>query len=65
VVVEVAKFEVLSRTPSAYMGKDRKLVESTFVVYKDAEGRVGTIVIGKKAPTDADVEAEVKKRAAS
>jgi len=54
---------VVSRTPYAWVNEKRQLVESTFVVYKDKEGRVGTIVINKAAPTDTDVETEVKKRA--
>lgn len=58
----MAEFKVLSKTPYSYVGAERKLVESTFVVFKDAEGRVGTIVIRKAKPTDAEVAAEVKKR---
>ena len=44
------------------MNEKRELVASTFVVYKDAEGRVGTIVIAKAKPTDAEILAAVKKR---
>jgi len=53
---------VLSRTPYATVNEKRQLVESTFVVYKDKDGRVGTIVVYKAKPSDADVEAAVKKR---
>ena len=63
-MVNLAEFKTLSRTPYTWVNAERKLVESTFVVFKDAEGRVGTIVIRKAKPTDAEVEAEVKKRRA-
>jgi len=53
---------VISRTAYATVNEKRQLVESTFVVYKDKAGRVGTIVIDKAKPSDADVETEVKKR---
>jgi len=53
---------VLSKTPSTYMGADRKLVETTFVVYKDKEGRVGTIVVHKAKPSDAEILEAIKKR---
>jgi len=55
---------VLSKTPYAWINAKRDLVSSTFVVYRDKEGHVGTIVVPKKDPSDADIEAEVKKRAA-
>jgi len=56
---------VLSRTPYVTVSKDQKLEHTTFVVYRDKDGRVGTIVVGKASPSDADVEAEVKKRLAA
>jgi len=56
---------ILSKTPSAYMSLDRKLVETTFVVFKDKDGRVGTIVIHKAKPTDAEIADEIKKREAA
>jgi len=59
------EFKVLSRTPSAYVNEKRQLVESTFVVYQDKDGHVGTIVIPKAGPTDAEIEDAVKKRAAA
>jgi len=61
----IPEITVLSRTPYAWVNEKRELVQSTFVVYRDKEGRVGTIVVGKAKPTDADVEAEVKKRLAA
>ena len=59
----LAEFEVLSRTPYAWVNEKRELVASTFAVYRDAEGRVGTIVIPKAKPSDAEVLAAIKKRA--
>ena len=56
------EFEVLSRTPYAWVNEKRELVSSTFVVYRDVEGRVGTIVVPKAKPTDAEILAAVKKR---
>jgi len=58
----VPEVTILSQTPYAWVNKERKLVESTFVVYKDKAGHVGTIVIGKPKVIEADVEAELKKR---
>jgi len=58
------KLEILSQTPYSWIDKDRKLVQSTFVVYKDEAGRVGTVVVKKPKAEPADVEAELKKRAA-
>ena len=60
--MNLAEFEVLSKTPYAWVNEKRELVASSFVVYRDAEGRVGTIVIPKAKPTDADIMAAVKKR---
>ena len=62
--MNLAEFKVLSRTPYAYVNAKRELISSTFVVFRDAEGRVGTIVIRKAKPTDAEIKAEVEKRAA-
>ena len=62
-VVNLAEFEVLSRTPYAWVNAARKLVESTFVVFRDAEGRVGTILIEKAKPTLDDVKKAVAERA--
>jgi len=59
------EYTILSRTPSAYVNAERKLVETTFVVFKDKDGRVGTIVIHKAKPSDTEVEAEIKKREAA
>jgi len=56
---------ILSKTPSAYVSADRKLVETTFVVYKDKDGRVGTIVIHKAKPSDSEIADEIKKREAA
>jgi len=56
---------VLSKTPSAWVNAKKELVTSTFVVYRDKDGRVGTIVVAKKDPSDVEIEAEVKKRAAA
>jgi len=58
------EYTVLSRTPSAYVNAERKLVETTFIVYKDKVGHVGTIVVHKAKPTDAEIEDAIKKRAA-
>ena len=58
----LAELEVLSRTPYAWVNEKRELAASTFVVYRDAEGRVGTILVAKAKPTDADIMAAVKKR---
>jgi len=58
------EIEIVSKTPYATVNEKRQLVESTFVVYKDKNGRVGTIVVAKAKPSDADVEAAVKKRQA-
>lgn len=52
----------MSRTPYAYVNEKRELVQSTFVVFKDAEGRVGTIVLHKAKPTDDEVKRAVEKR---
>lgn len=54
----------MSRTPHVFVNAERKLVSSSFVVFKDEEGRVGTIVIRKPKPTDAEIKEAVKKRAA-
>lgn len=61
-MLNLAEFEVLSRTPYAWVNEKRELISSTFVVYRDAEGRVGTIVVPKAKPSDAEVLAAVKKR---
>ena len=58
----LAEFEVLSRTPYAWVNEKRELISSTFVVYRDAEDLVGTIVVPKAEPTDAEILAAVKKR---
>jgi len=55
---------VLSKTPYAWVNAKRELQASTFVVYQDKEGRVGTIVIQKKEPTDSEIQDAIKKRAA-
>jgi len=55
---------VLTKTPYAWVNAKRELVESTFVVYKDKDGRVGTVVMPKREPSDREIEDEVKKRAA-
>jgi len=60
----VPEITILSKTPSVYVGVDRKLVETTFVVYKDKEGRVGTIVVPKAKPSDSEILDAVKKRGA-
>lgn len=56
------KFEVLSQTPYVWVNAERKLVQSTFVTYRDETGRVGTIVIRKAKPTLDEVKAAVEKR---
>ena len=56
------EFKVLSRTPYALVNEKRELAASTFVVYRDAEGRVGTIVVEKAKPSDAEILAAIKKR---
>ena len=61
-MVNLAEFKVLSRTPYAWVNAERKLVESTFVVFKDAEGRVGTIVVNKAKPSEDDVSKAIKDR---
>ena len=58
----LAEFKVLSRAPYVLVNEKRELAASTFVVYRDAEGRVGTIVVPKAEPTDAEILAAVKKR---
>ena len=58
----MAEFTVLSKTPYAWVNAKRELVQSSFVVYRDEEGRVGTIVVKKAVPSDAEVKAEVAKR---
>lgn len=63
-MIDLAEFKVLSMTPHVFVDAERKLVESTFVVFKDEDDRVGTIVIRKAKPTAAEVQAEVKKRRA-
>jgi len=55
---------VMSKTPYAWVNAKRELVQSTFVVYKDKEGRVGTIVVQKKEPSDSEIQEAIKKRAA-
>jgi len=55
---------VLSKTPYSWVNENGQLTESTFVVYREKEGRVGSIVIKKGKPTDTEIEAEIKKRQA-
>lgn len=57
------EFEVLSQMPYVWIDEDRKFVQATFVVYRDAEGLIGTIVVPKPKPSDAEIQAAVKKRA--
>jgi len=57
------EFQVISKTPYAVVNEKRELVEGTFVVYRDKDNHVHTIVIAKKAPTDSDITEAVKKRA--
>ena len=61
----MAEFTVLSKTPFTWVNAKRELVQSCFCVYRDEEGRVGTINVRKAAPADAEVKAAVKKRAGS
>lgn len=61
-VRNLAEFEMLSSTPYVWVNKDRRLVESSFVTYRDETGHVGTIVVRKKTPTLEDVKAAVKER---
>jgi len=58
------EIEVLSQTPYSWINEKGQLTESTFVVYKDQQGRVGSIVVKKAKPTQAEIEAEIKKRQA-
>jgi len=60
----VPEIEVLSQTPYSWVNEKGLLTESTFVVYKDKEGRVGSIVVKKGKPTNAEIETEIKKRQA-
>lgn len=57
------EFEVLSKTPYVLVNEKREFVQATFAVYRDSEGRVGTIVMLKAKASDSDVQAAVKKRA--
>jgi len=59
------EIEILSRTPYVTVDKDRKLAPSTFVVYRDVDGKVGTIVLGKGEPRDAEIVEAIKKRTAA
>jgi len=56
--------EILSQTPYSWVNEKGQLIESTFVVYREKEGRVGSIVIKKGKPTASEIEEEVKKRQA-
>jgi len=58
------EIEVLSKTPYSWVNEQGRLVESTFVVYREKEGRVGSIVIKKSKPENREIEEEVKKRQA-
>jgi len=59
------EIEILSRTPYVTVDKNRKLAASTFIVYKDVDGRLGTIVLGKAEPKDAEVVEAIRKRTAA
>ena len=59
----LAEFAILSSTPYVWVNADRKLMQSSFVTYRDAEGRVGSIVVPKVKPSVAEVEAALKERA--
>ena len=61
-MLRLTEFKVLSRAPYVLVNEKRELVQASFVVFRDAEGRVGTIVIEKATPTDAEILAAVKKR---
>lgn len=55
-MAEKGKLEILTVTPYAWVGPDRELIQSSFVVYRDEEGRIGTVVIRKPKPTVEDVK---------
>lgn len=58
----MAEFEIVSTTPYAWVSAERKLVQSTMVVYRDEEGRVGTIVVRKAKPSKDEVKRAVAER---
>jgi len=58
----MSEIEVLSQTPYSWVNEKGQLTESTFIVYKTREGRVGSIVVKKAKPTSAEIESEIKKR---
>jgi len=58
------KIEIVSKTPFVSVTKDRKLEQVVFVTYKLEDGRIGAVVVDKLEPTEADVEAAIKKREA-
>ena len=58
----MAEFEILSSTPFVWVNAKRELAQSSFVTYRDEEGRVGTITIRKAEPSLAEVKAAVKER---
>jgi len=58
------EIEILSQTPYSWVNEKGQLTESTFVVYRDQQGRVGSIVIKKAKPTTSEIESEIKKRQA-
>jgi len=59
----VPRITVLSRTPYTWVDEKRALAESTFVVFRDEAGRIGTIVVPGRKPSDSDVEKAVTERA--
>jgi len=60
----VPDIEVLSQTPYSWVNEKGQLTESTFIVYREKEGRVGSIVVKKAKPTQSEIETEIRKRQA-
>lgn len=55
------EFEIVSESPYAWVDADRKIVQSTFVVYR-LKGTVGTIVVRKAKPSEAEVKRAIEER---
>ena len=58
----MAEIEIISSSFTELPDEKGKLQPYTHVVYRDEEGRIGTVTILKKDPSDAEIAGAIRKQ---
>jgi len=56
------EIKILAQVPFEWLDAEGKPIYSTYVTYQDKAGRVGSIVIRKKEPSEAEILEAIKGR---